>query len=161
MWWRDAGMLSAEQTESRMRAFREMCGRRGLRITPQRTEVFREVACTDKHPAADVILQGVRRRIPNISLDTVYRILYRLEDERLISRVQVSSDRLRFDANPDRHHHFVCSRCGTIRDFTSHEVDQVRLPGNVKSWGRIEQRHLQIRGVCRDCLRKRRTRRAR
>lgn len=149
--------MGLEQIKGRMQAFREMCKRRGLRITPQRTEVFREVARTDEHPSADVVMKRVRRRVPNISLDTVYRILYRLEDEGLISRVQVSSDRLRFDANSDRHHHFVCSRCGMIRDFNSADVDRMPLPDKVQSWGRIEDRHLQIHGVCQDCLRKRRT----
>ena len=132
-----------------------MCGQRGFRVTPQRTEIFREVACTDDHPDADVILKRVRRRIPNVSLDTIYRVLYRLEDEGLISRVQVSSDRLRFDGNADNHHHFICSRCGMIRDFTSDEVDQLRVPEEVEEWGAVEERHLQVRGVCRECLKKR------
>ena len=139
---RESVMPSAQEVESRMQAFREMCKRRGLRVTPQRTEVFRAVARTDEHPDADVVLRRVRRRIPNVSLDTVYRVLYRLEDEGLISRVQVSSDRLRFDANSDRHHHFVCSQCGIIRDFTSDEVDHVRVPDKVRSWGEVEERHL-------------------
>ena len=153
-------MPSAKEINSRMRDFREMCKRRGLRVTPQRTEVFREVASTDKHPHADAILHRVRRRMPNISLDTVYRVLYRLEDEGLISCVQVSSGRLRFDANSDRHHHFVCSACGMIRDFSSDGVDRLRVPDEVQSWGEIEGRHLQIRGVCRQCLRNRRSRKA-
>jgi len=144
-------MPSADVIESRMDAFHEMCKRRGLRITPQRTEVFREVARTDEHPHADVILRRVRRRIPNISLDTVYRILYRLEDEGLISRVRVSSDRLRFDGNTGRHHHFVCSRCGMIRDFTSKDADRVRVPDEVRAWGKVQERHLHVLGVCRRC----------
>ena len=154
-------MPRVEDIEGRMQAFRELCRRRGLRITPQHTEVLREVARTDEHPDADVILHRVRKRLPNISLDTVYRILYRLEDEGLISRVQVSGDRLRFDGNCDRHHHFTCSECGTIRDFTSADVDRVRVPRQVRSWGEIESRQLLIRGVCRECLRKRRRPKAR
>ena len=152
---KDDQVPSKCQIESRMQSFREMCARRGFRITPQRTEVFREVACTDDHPDAEAILKRVRRRIPNVSLDTIYRVLYRLEDEGLIARVQVSSDRLRFDGNADNHHHFVCSRCGTIRDFTSDEVDRLRMPAEVQEWGEVEERHLQIRGVCRECLKKR------
>ena len=145
-------MPGEKEIESRMRAFRERCADRGLRITPQRTEVYREVAGTDEHPDADAILKRVRKRIPNISLDTVYRVLYTLEDEGLLSRVQLSSDRLRFDGNAEKHHHFVCLKCGMIRDFTSEEADRLRVPDEVRSWGRIEESHLQLRGVCRKCL---------
>ena len=156
----DNEVPTADEIGRRMQSFREMCTNRGLRITPQRTEVFREVARTDEHPDADVVARRVRRRIPNISLDTVYRVLYRLEDEGLISRVQVSSGRLRFDGNAENHHHFVCSRCGLIRDFTSDELDHIHVPDEVSSWGAIEERHLMVRGICRQCLNQRPRRRS-
>ena len=147
--------MSERTPEACMQRFREVCASRGLRVTPQRTEVYREVACTHEHPDADLVLTNVRQRIPNISRDTIYRILYWLEDQGLISRVQVSSDRLRFDSNAESHHHFVCSECGTIRDFASEEADSLRVPDEVRQWGEIRERHLQVRGVCRDCLGKR------
>lgn len=148
-------MPNEETVERRISSFREMCARRRLRVTPQRTEVFREVACSRDHPDADAILKRVRQRIPNVSSDTVYRVLYWLEDEGLISRVQVSDDRLRFDGNAEDHHHFVCSECKTIRDFGCAEVDELDIPDEVKAWGEIEGRHLLVRGVCRECLKKR------
>ncbi|MHC4479591.1 MAG: Fur family transcriptional regulator [Planctomycetota bacterium] len=77
----------------------------------------------------------MRRRISNISLDTVYRILYLLEDEGLISRVQISSDRLRFDGNTDRHHHFVCTECGFIRDFQCEAFDCLTAPDEARRFG--------------------------
>ena len=144
----DAGVV-----EIRMQLFRDACKRRGLKVTPQRTEVFREVARSEEHPDAETVLRRVRKRIPNISLDTVYRILYRLEDEGLISRVQLSSARLRFDGNSGIHHHLVCSKCGQIADFESVEVENVPVPDAFKSWGKINGRHLQLLGVCRKCLR--------
>jgi Fur family transcriptional regulator, peroxide stress response regulator len=147
-------MHKKEPTGNRVEDLREICRQRGLRVTPQRIEVFREVVCSSEHPPVDVILKRVRKRIPNISLDTVYRILYWLEDEGLISRVQMASERVRFDGNASCHHHFVCSQCGEIRDFLSDDVEQLQLPDEVRSWGRIEDRHLQVRGTCQTCLRK-------
>jgi Fur family peroxide stress response transcriptional regulator len=152
---------SAEEIERRIRAFREMCRRRGLRMTVQRMAVFREVAGTAEHPDADAVLRRVKRRVPGIALDTVYRILYRLEDEGLISRVQMSSDRLRFDGRVEPHHHFVCSECGRVRDFASAEVDRLRLPAEALACGEIRARHLQVRGVCRECLDRRAGRKGR
>lgn len=148
---REALMPRAQVVESRMQAFREMCKRRGLRVTPQRTEVFREVARTNKHPDANYILRRVRRRMPNVSLDTVYRILYRLEDEGMISRVQVPGDRLRFDGNTDRHHHFVCSECGLVGDFESAAFDNLTAPGEAREFGLPKAVHVEVRGVCEAC----------
>jgi len=145
-------MSNTRTGQARMDVFRETCKSRGYRLTPQRMEVFREIDESDDHPSADIIFERVRNRVPSISLDTVYRILYWLEEVGLVGRVQIAGDRLRFDGNSADHHHFVCSKCGAIRDFASAEVDEVQLPDEVQSWGRIDVRHLQIRGVCLDCL---------
>lgn len=154
-------MPSAQDIEQRLQVFRDMCRRRGLKVTAQRLAVFRELASTDEHPDADAILRRVRQRLPHVSLDTVYRILYRLEDEGVISRLQISGDRLRFDGNMDTHHHFVCSHCGRVRDFQTDAIEHVLLPRVVETWGEITRRHLQVRGICRQCLRKRSSRKAR
>ncbi len=136
-----------------------MCRERGLRVTPQRTEVFRELISTDDHPDAETLRNRVQKRLPNISLDTVYRILYWLEQQNLVRRVHVASERLRFDGNAGSHHHFVCSTCGVIRDFTSSDIEEVELPEEVESWGRIDDRQLQVFGTCRSCMSSRKRRR--
>ncbi len=145
-------VLSEEEQKKRLEEFRERCTSRGLRITPQRTEVFRVLLGCDDHPSADLVFERVRERIPNVSLDTVYRILYWLEDEGLVFRLPISSDRFRFDGDVEPHHHYVCSECGSIFDFYSDDVDRIELPTEVMSFGRIERRHLQVSGICRDCL---------
>lgn len=145
-------MVPRQQIERRLEAFRQMCRSRGLRVTPQRVEIFRALAASEEHPDAEGVLRRVRRRLPNVSLDTVYRVLYRLEQEGLIWRAPVASARLRFDGNREPHHHFVCSRCGLIRDFQSEAAERIAVPEEVSSWGSIRRRHLQILGVCRRCL---------
>ncbi|MHC4639877.1 MAG: Fur family transcriptional regulator, partial [Planctomycetota bacterium] len=55
--------------------FRVICSRAGLRITPQRTVVYKALAKTAKHPSADCIFRIVRKEMPNISFDTVNRTL--------------------------------------------------------------------------------------
>jgi len=39
-------------------------------------EIFREVAQAGDHPDAEKVFQGVRERMPTVSLDTVYRTLW-------------------------------------------------------------------------------------
>jgi Fe2+ or Zn2+ uptake regulation protein len=51
------------------------------RKTRQLEVVWHEVAGDNSHPTADQIYRSVRRRIPNISLGTVYHDLQKLVAE--------------------------------------------------------------------------------
>ena len=140
-----------------MARFERVCRGAGVRLTHQRMEIFREVAQTAAHPDAETVYRGVRKRIPTMSLDTVYRALWLLSDLGLITTLGPSRERTRFDANLDRHHHFVCLRCGRTRDFYSDAFDELKLPHSVRAIGRVETTHVEARGVCRECARKDKT----
>ena len=102
------------ELERRMNRFVEACRRSGMKLTHQRTEIFREVAGSDEHPDAETVYQRVRQRVTGISRDTVYRTLATLEDEDLVRKTEVLGGPARFDANLDQHHHFVCTVCGAV-----------------------------------------------
>jgi len=131
--------------------FVDLCGRLGIKATHQRREIFREVARTDEHPDAETIFGRVRKRIPAVSRDTVYRTLALLEEKGLLNRLELFSGRTRFDARVDRHHHFICTQCGLVRDFTSEAMDRLRAPKRVREWGDVQSTHIQLRGICRTC----------
>lgn len=137
--------------ESRIDAFVDACRRQNMRVTHQRMEIYRELAATEEHPGVDTIYRRVRRRIPMISLDTVYRNLKLLAERGLISVVGLSEERLRFDANIEPHHHFVCVSCGAIRDFTSPDLAKVGIPAGAKRLGKPVSVHLEVKGVCGEC----------
>lgn len=140
-----------EQVEKRVADFAATCRRQGIKATHQRMEILRELASTGEHPDAETIYTRVRKRIPAISLDTVYRTLRMLEEKGVISRVPSMQDRARFDANMDRHHHFVCETCGQIADFTSAALDGFAPPPEVAALGRVESVHIELRGRCKSC----------
>ncbi len=143
--------MDSAATVRRVAEFVDACRRQGVKATHQRTEILRELAGTDEHPDAETVYQRVRRRIPAISLDTVYRTLKLLEERGVISRVGSTRDRARFDANTDRHHHFVCSECGMIGDFYSDALDRFPVPRQVAEMGSVEGVYVELRGRCRTC----------
>jgi Fur family peroxide stress response transcriptional regulator len=144
-------MVSKREIEQRMERFKEVCRNSGMKLTHQRMEIFREVAQTGGHPDAEKVYQGVRERIPTMSLDTVYRTLWLLKDLGLITTLGSSRERARFDANLSQHHHFVCIRCGLTRDFYSDELDELRLPDSVTAFGHVEKTQVEVKGVCLKC----------
>ena len=145
-----------KEVRQRMKHFEMVCRDEGIKLTHQRIEIFREVAQTGDHPDADQIFRRVRDRLPTVSLDTVYRTLWLLNDLRLIVTLGSSRKRTHFDANLMNHHHFVCGQCRFTRDFYSNDLDNIRLPDSVGSLGEIEATHVEVRGVCRECVEKRR-----
>ena len=137
--------------QQRMNRFEEGLRRSGIKLTHQRLEIFREVAKSVDHPDVETVYKGVRKRVPTVSLDTVYRTLWLLLDLGLITTLGPSRERTRFDANLSVHHHFVCSRCGMTRDFYSDAFDELKVPQSVKSFGQVEATHVEVRGVCVKC----------
>jgi Fur family peroxide stress response transcriptional regulator len=142
---------SNQELERRLSGFEAACRDAGIKLTHQRLEVFREVAATVEHPDAETVYNGVRQRVPTISLDTVYRTLWLLEDLGLITTLGPRRERARFDANLDSHHHFVCENCGLVRDFEHSEYDVLGVPEDVKRLGSVSRLSVEIRGTCREC----------
>jgi Fur family peroxide stress response transcriptional regulator len=136
-----------EELEPLRRALRSV----GLRLTPQRAEVYLQMARSSGHPGAAEVHAAVRRRLPSISLDTVYRTLWKLTELGLLRPLVTTGDRIRFDAVLEPHHHFVCVRCGRTIDFTSSELDSLEVPEAARRLGSVWDAHLEARGICRRC----------
>lgn len=137
---------------------KDLLKRSGLKLTPQRLEILRMVNGTHSHPDAETIHRAVRKKIPGVSLDTVYRNLWTLIDHGLINALNTYRGRVHFDGNLVRHHHFVCTRCGLTRDFVCPNFDRLSVPDEVKAWGRIDRTRVEFRGLCERCAEKEKTR---
>ena len=123
----------------------------GVKLTHQRLEIFRELARSEDHPDAETLFRAVKKRLPTVSLDTVYRTLWMLRDLGLVTTLGPNRDAVRFDVNLDRHHHYVCVRCGTVRDFTSEALNGIRLPDSLGDLGSILDAQVEVRGLCANC----------
>lgn len=146
--------MSKAEIDRRVQGFVRTCRQRGMKVTHQRMEIFRDLAASAEHPDAETVYRGVRKRVPSISRDTVYRTLSTLETEGFIRKAEALVERVRYDANPDRHHHFICTVCGKISDFYSGALDRLPIPESVETLGRIASAQVQVRGVCSACLRR-------
>ena len=143
-----------DDAEGRLGQFALALRQSGLRLTHQRLEVAREIACSNKHPDVEAVYLGVRERVPTISLDTVYRTLGALEKLGLIRRVEVLGGPVRYDPVLEPHHHFICTECGLIQDVYGGAYDELRAPESTAGLGRVEAITVQLRGVCKSCQEK-------
>jgi Fur family peroxide stress response transcriptional regulator len=137
--------------ERRIEQFKAVSREAGVKLTHQRLEIFREIAASLEHPDAETVFRGVRRRVPTVSLDTVYRTLWHLNDLGLITTRCPRRESVRFDANLAQHHHYVCTRCGLTRDFESPALDAIRIPAAVRDLGSVVTTQVEVRGLCATC----------
>ena len=131
--------------------FEQVCRDANLKLTHQRQEIFRELASATDHPSTEVLYIRLRKTLPTISLDTIYRTLATFEEHGLISRVQTVESHTRYEAEMEPHHHAICRKCGKITDFRWTSFDKIQLPHEISGWGRIEDKRMTLRGICEEC----------
>ncbi len=139
---------------ARLTRLRALAAERRLRMTPQRAVLLRLLSQARTHPTADELFRKARRLLPSVSHATVYRNLQELVRARLIATLERAGDPVQYDANPDDHHHFVCTRCGCVADIYLKDVGFVidrKRSGRPPA--RIDRAELQLHGLCAACAR--------
>ena len=121
-------MNSVKPLPDRIRILKKICNKLGLKVTHQRLEIYNELSSARDHPSAEEIFKRIKRRLPTVSFDTVYRTLALFEQHRVITRVCRADDRTRYDSNMDTHYHLVCTRCKKIRDFFWPDLEHLAAP---------------------------------
>ena len=131
--------------------FRKTCKEGNLKITPQRTAIYEALINDKEHPSADVVFQRIRKKIPNISFDTVNRTLLSFVDLGILKVVEGYGRPKRFDPDTDSHHHFQCTRCNKIIDFCDKALDAIEVPKNIKNRFTVTGKKVVIEGLCDSC----------
>ncbi len=123
----------------------------GVRITRQRRIILEVLRGSHGHLTADAVHESVRRRIPRISLATVYRNLDLLEACGEARRLRLGDGPARFDGHVEPHHHVRCVGCGRIAD-TPAGVCRVRSGELAESTGyELLDCRVEMSGLCPDC----------
>jgi Fur family transcriptional regulator, ferric uptake regulator len=121
------------------------------RNTRQRQVVLEELQKLTSHPTAAGLYDIVRRRLPRISLGTVYRNLELLTRLGTIQKLEIGGGEARFDGNVRRHDHIRCVQCGRLDDIHGPPLDLSGGIANDFSNYRILGCRLEYSGVCPEC----------
>ena len=124
---------------------------RGGRVTPQRLAIARVVRETGGHVTAEAVFCQVSRRMPGVSLPTVYATLELLEELGQVRRVPGGSGAVLFDSRTDAHDHFVCRRCGAVTDLESGTSHETLIRAAVALGLRADDAQVVVSGLCAEC----------
>jgi len=131
--------------------FRELASKHGLAVTHQRQVVYEAVIASHGHHSPETIYAAVKRRIPSISLATVYNNLRLFIECGLLREVTPHSSTLRVDGNLEPHHHLVCTRCKSVQDITCDFIDFKRLARQAPGGFDLTQPLVEVFGLCPRC----------
>jgi Fur family ferric uptake transcriptional regulator len=121
------------------------------RMTRQRQIILEELRKVDIHPSADEVYEMVRKRLPRISLGTVYRNLEILSDLGEIQKLELGGDLKRFDRKPNKHYHIRCMNCGRVDDAPIAPLNQVEDELYGATVYTIIGHRLEFEGLCPRC----------
>jgi len=126
-------------------------GKGALRMTRQRRAILETLAGSGEHPTADEVYRLVRRRMPRMSLGTVYRNLEVLSERGLIQKLEVGGARRRFDGKTGEHYHVRCVECNRVGDVSVEPA--ASITGAVRGAGGYEilGHRLEFVGLCPKC----------
>jgi len=122
-----------------------------FRMTHQRQVILDEIRKVNTHPTADEVYELVRKRLPRISLGTVYRNLEILSARGLIKRIGPASQQMRFDGVTKDHYHLRCVSCGRVEDAPMISVGDFEDAVRNQSDYSITGYRLEFLGICPEC----------
>lgn len=134
--------------------FYDKCSKSGLKVTPQRLAIYDELIKAKDHPSANDLYKRVRKALPNISFDTVYRTLLSFTEIGLAHLVEGYGELRRFDPDVDNHHHLRCIKCQKIIDFSNASYDAIKVPSEVNKEFTVLNKKVVLEGVCKACNKK-------
>ncbi|WP_461210668.1 Fur family transcriptional regulator [Desulfocurvus sp. DL9XJH121] len=120
------------------------------RMTKQRRIILDELRKLTSHPTADELYEIVRKRLPRISLGTVYRNLEVLSENGDILKLESAGSQKRFDGEARAHCHVRCVHCGRVGDVEG-EVPAPSVAGVTAPGFTITQGSVEFYGVCERC----------
>jgi Fur family peroxide stress response transcriptional regulator len=144
-------MLPETTSEASSKSCNETISQKGFRFTAQRREVYDALLVKRDHPTAVDVFLRVQKKLPGISLATVYNCLETLTECGLVRAVNHDRQPSRYCPNLEPHAHFFCEVCGAVHDVPSGDA-QTGMAGWQLPHGAIVTHHeVSFQGRCEQC----------
>lgn len=127
-----------------------------MKYSKQREEILNIVKESDKHPSAEQIYMEARKRLPSISLGTVYRNLNYLVELGMVKQIKGLDEKDRFDKTLKDHGHLLCTVCKKVYDADDELIDVLKQKIQDESGFVTQNYNIVVTGVCHTCEKERR-----
>jgi Fur family ferric uptake transcriptional regulator len=136
--------------------FREFIKGQGLRQTPERETIIKEIFSTHNHFDVDELFVRLRNKQKKISKASLYRTIPLLIERGLIKEVYFENGHLHYECllGQEHHCHLRCVACGTIVEFADDEVEIIQARLAKKYNFAVTAHRFEVLGYCPRCAKK-------
>jgi len=131
-------------------------GKTGLKATGQRAIILDIIKAGKGHLDADEIYSRARKKLPRLSLSTVYRALAKFKETGLIEERHLDENHHHYEVSHKiEHHHLICTGCGQVVEFNLplSEIVAEKVP-QVAVFKLNHTGELSLSGLCPECQNK-------
>jgi Fur family ferric uptake transcriptional regulator/Fur family peroxide stress response transcriptional regulator len=136
--------ITTGETGDRLRA-------KGIKPSVIRIKVLQYLLENRVHPAVDTIYRALLKEIPTLSKTSIYNTLKALNSKGMIMEIMTPGGEIRYDGYPARHAHFMCLKCGAIKDVSlscatclTHGTEGLK----------VTEEAVYLKGYCKKCSEK-------
>ncbi len=115
------------------------------RKTSQKETIIQYLKSVKSHPTAEEVYLAVKRKLPRISLGTVYRILNNFKEKGEV--LELEGEINRYDGYVKPHNHFICEKCQKIYDIE----EKIDLKPEKIKIGKVNKYQIYFYGLCKKC----------
>lgn len=106
----------------------EMLLQNGINPTRQRVQIASVMLNQAQHLTAEAVLASANDRGAQVSKATVYNTLGLFVEKGLIRELFIDPDKIVYDSNTAKHHHFYNVDTGELTDIEPQHVDLSKMP---------------------------------
>lgn len=145
--------MNINERASKREKLQHRLSSQGAHLTQQRAAVFDYLSQVEHHPTAEEVFLAVKRKLPRISLATVYKNLETLVACGTVSKLTYGDAAARYDIRTDHHYHTRCLECGKIWDLDAGKGSDLLKQIKPQAGFEVQDYRLELLGRCRECRR--------
>lgn len=136
-----------------IRTFRRLLKSKGLRHTPEREAIIREIMALKDHFDVETLYLGMKAKGVNVSKASIYRALPLLIESGLVSEVFHEEGHMHYELvyGRDHHCHLRCTSCKETIDFSDDRLLAIEEEIGREFGYHTGGHKLEIFGLCRAC----------
>jgi Fur family ferric uptake transcriptional regulator len=129
---------------------------KGLKLTPERELILKEVFSRHDHFDAEDLFQAFLDRGEDVSRATIYRALPLLVESGLVQEAMRCGERVCYEHiyGHRAHGHIICIECGKIIEFENKNLEKIRDTACEKYDFMPTEFRFGIKGYCKNCQNK-------
>ena len=133
--------------------FKTVLRNEGLKITPQRIAVLKEINKDKGHRESEDIYLAIKSSKTHVSRATVYRTLDILVQNQFVRKLNIGDGGALYESKIDslHHDHLICDTCGKIVEFIDSDIENLQEKIANKYQFSLTRHVHQLFGICKEC----------